>query len=368
MTTAESSRWLMAKTLLEQALAEPQESRRAWVNEACAGDPELLAEVLSLLDSHEGAGAFFDELGRAMEDGIARTDHPDRWLGASVGGYRLVELVGRGGMGFVYRAEPESGPEASAVAVKILAGASWRPRARERFHRERDSLARLEHPYIAGILDSGDTNDGVPFYSMELIQGEHIDDYADRLRLPVSERIRLILKVCEAVTHAHEKQVIHRDLKPSNILVRASGEPALLDFGIAKLLDPVELGEPSTLSIGLPAFTPGYASPEHEFGEPVSRASDVYSLGVLLYRLLAGAVPRVDSRSERPPPADVFESQAADRETVAAARATTLDELSEQLGGTLSAILTKASRTDSVQRYQTVSELAEALERYLDEA
>jgi len=365
LTTDGPSRWLKVKSLLERALAQPEGTRRTHVIEGSDGDATLTAEVMSLLDSHTDAGAFFDKLGSAVDEGISRPDHPDRWLGESVEGFRTVELVGHGGMGFVYSAESEDPEGEPPIAVKILAGAAWRPRARERFHRERDGLARLRHRYIARILGTGDTSDGVPFYSMELIDGEAIDTYSDRHRLTVPERVRLVLRVCEAVTHAHENQVIHRDLKPSNILVRENGDPALLDFGIAKLLDPVELGRPSTLSVGLPAFTPGYASPEHEFGDPVSAASDVYSLGVLLYRLLAGALPPVDSRPERPSPAEIFERQTVDGEALATARSTKPGALSEELSGPLSSILVKASRTDPTQRYQTVTDLADALEGYL---
>ena len=172
--------------------------------------------------------------------------------------------------------------------------------------------------------------------------------------------------MCDAVSHAHERQVIHRDLKPSNILIRVTGEPSLVDFGIAKLLDPVTQGDPTLLSIQFTSFTPGYASPEHVIGDSVSDASDVYSLGVLLYCILAGALPAFEANQERHPPAQVLALQGTGGTAVAEARATTVEELTRMLEGTLGDILMKACQINPEGRYQSVAELAQALEGYLD--
>ncbi len=365
MTSDEAALWQRARAVLELTLSQPEDTRRRFVLETCDQDPELVTEVLSLLESEGGSETFFDQLGSAIDDGLAGAEEPDPWLGRSVGPYRIVELLGRGGMGSVYKAEREGSSGEPPVAIKILRSESEHPTSRERFLRERDRLAGLDHPYIARILDTGEGESGVPFYCMDLVEGERIDHYADRHRLSVAPRIRLILKVCDAVVHAHARQVIHRDLKPSNILVRSTGEPSLVDFGIAKLLDPVTQGDP-TLSLQAAAYTPGYASPEHVVGDSVSAASDVYSLGVLLYVVLAGAEPSLKRSLDRQSPAEVLQLKGEKATALAAARAATVDDLLDTFEGRLGDVLLKACQMRPERRYQTVGELVQALESYLD--
>lgn len=282
------------------------------------------------------------------------------------GPYREVRLIGRGGMGAVYLAERVDGQFEQQVAVKVMAAGSLTEPFRQRFLAERQILAGLQHPNITRLLDGGVTEDGTPFLAMEYVAGEPIDDYCDQRRLPLAERIRLFLGVCAAVEHAHRHLIVHRDLKPSNILVTSGGEPKLLDFGTARILSEADRGRTT-----IPLLTPRYASPEQLRGAAVSVATDVYSLGVVLYELLTGcwpfgAEPTVEAALERttrevPPaaPGSVVTAATADR------RSTPVAALVRSLEGDLSGILAKCLEADPALRYLTVRELSEDLEAYL---
>jgi serine/threonine-protein kinase len=305
------------------------------------------------------------------------------WAGRRVGNYTLVREIGRGGMSVVYLAERADQAYEHQVAVKLVYPGLVDPRLAERLVAERQILARLEHPNIARLLDGGTTDDGVPFFVLERIDGLPIDRHCDERGLSIPERIRLFRTVCTAVAYAHKNLVVHRDLKPSNILVGADGQPKLLDFGIAKVLSPNELGDLNeeggrTIS---PALTPSYASPEQLRGEPVTTATDIYSLGVVLYRLLTGALPRT-SPTRQTTSAGSGEADAPSRrarrieptqrgatlspEEIAHRRATTPRGLVRQLAGDLDNILQKALRPEPERRYASVERLGEDLRRYLE--
>ncbi len=284
-------------------------------------------------------------------------------------------------MSVVYLAERSDQAYEHQVAVKLVYPGLVDPRLAERLVAERQILARLEHPNIARLLDGGTTDDGVPFFVLERIDGLPIDRHCDERGLSIPERIRLFRTVCAAVAHAHRNLVVHRDLKPSNILVGADGEPKLLDFGIAKVLSPNELEEEGARTIS-PALTPSYASPEQLRGEPVTTATDIYSLGVVLYRLLTGALPRtsptwpttsavgsgeVDSPSRRARRIEPAQRGATlSPEEIARRRGTTPRGLVRQLAGDLDNILQKALRHEPERRYASVERLGEDLRRYLE--
>jgi serine/threonine protein kinase len=277
-------RWQQVRDVLDKAIALPDHDRRVFLDSACSSDPELRAEVESLLQSHLAASTeFLNQLPEAVK---ASATEPSARAGRRVGAYQLLEQIGRGGMGEVYRAVRADGQYAKEVAVKFVRVGLDTLSVIERFRQERQVLASLDHPNIARLLDGGTTDEGVPYLVMELIEGIPIDEYCDSHGLAVAERLGLFLQVCSAVQYAHQHLVIHRDIKPGNILVTTAGTPKLLDFGIAKILD-TAAGSQTTLN----PMTPEYASPEQIRGESVTTSTDVYSLGVVLFELLTGRSP-----------------------------------------------------------------------------
>ena len=277
-----AEQWPRIKELLDQSIALDPSERAAFLDRACSSEAEVRREVESLLASHDEAGTAF--LKKPAID--LNREAPER-AGRRIGAYQLIQQIGQGGMGEVYRAMRADGQYTKEVAVKLIRGGFDSASIQERFRNERQILASLDHPNIARLLDGGTTEDGVPYLVMELIEGIPIDAYCDDHDLDVTERLRLFTQVCAAVQFAHQRLVIHRDIKPGNILVTADGVPKLLDFGIAKILDPTS-GAEATMARPM---TPEYASPEQIRGEPITTASDVYSLGVVLYRLLTGRSP-----------------------------------------------------------------------------
>ncbi len=318
----------------------------------------------------------------AASDGANRAGGAaEAWAGRRIGNYTLVRELGRGGMSVVYLAERSDHSYEHQVAIKLVYPGLFDPRLAERLVQERQILARLEHPNIAHLLDGGTTADGVPYFVLERVDGLAIDRHCDERRLSITERIRMFRTVCDAVAYAHRNLVVHRDLKPSNILISADGAPKLLDFGIAKVLSPHELGEEGTRTLS-PALTPSYASPEQLRGEPVTTATDVYSLGVVLYRLLAGVLPRTaptwpsspgatdevepsSRRTSRTPQSPLGNERRRVAE-IAHCRGTTPRILSRQLAGDLDNILQKALRREPERRYASVDQLGEDLRRYLE--
>ncbi len=378
--------WDLVKTVFSRALEIPEESRAAFVADACSGDAGVQAEVESLLEAHLLAEM---EAGTAdARPAFAGAVPGASMVGRQVGAYRLVELIGAGGMGMVYLGERADGSFERRVAVKLIRPGMDTGDIVRRFELERHTLARLEHPHIARLLDAGTTGAGQPYLVMEHVDGEPIDVYCDSRRLDVSARLRLLLDVCDAVQHAHRNLVVHRDLKPGNILVTGDGTVKLLDFGIGKLLSPDPTAEPTRSSTYV--MTPGYASPEQLLGRPVSTATDVYCLGVVAYELLTGHLPHplagstlveiVQAVSERPPrrPSSVVLKTEAVRpgaedgqapvtaEAVAASREESAERLRKRLAGEIDLILLTALHVDPERRYPSVGHLAEDIRRHLE--
>ncbi|MBK7922952.1 MAG: serine/threonine protein kinase [Gemmatimonadetes bacterium] len=358
--------WNRVETLFEAALARGPAGRGAWLTEACAGDAELRREVEALLDADaacSGGDFLQGRISAAVEALVAVTDASR--VGEVVGAYRLTGELGHGGMGRVYLAERVDRQYRAEVAIKFVQGALANPALVARFRAERQILADLTHPGIARLLDGGAAPDGTPFLVMERIAGLPIDRFADTQGLGLPERLRLFLQVCRAVEHAHQALVVHRDLKPSNIMVTEAGEAKLLDFGIATLVDPSADGEETTM---LRALTPAYASPEQVRGARATMATDVYSLGVVLYRLLAGREP-FHLRGLTPGQVErVLAETEPERPSTAARRARDGARLSwaGALAGDLDTIVGRAMGKTPVERYATVAALREDLERHLD--
>ncbi len=279
-------RWQQVRGVLDKAIAISEAERPAFLDKACSDDQELRAEVESLLHSHQQAGTRFLH-NPAIDLGISSLLASKARVGQRIGVYMVLEQIGEGGMGEVYRAVRADGQYDKEVAIKLVRAGLDRSSVVERFRHERQVLASLDHPNIARLFDGGTTDDGIPYLVMELIEGTPIDEYCDSRKLNVTERLRLFQQVCSAVQYAHQRLVIHRDIKPGNILVTSDGVPKLLDFGIAKIFDP----EASSNTTLINPMTPEYASPEQIQGQPITTATDVYSLGVVLYELLTGRSP-----------------------------------------------------------------------------
>lgn len=289
-------KYAKAKHIFSQATEMEAAGRKTYLAKACADDPELRELVDSLLEADRVAEQFLEKSPLEL---VAGESAQASLAGKRIGPYRIVRGIGSGGMGRVYLAVRDDDQFKRQVAMKIIKRGMDSEEILRRFRTERQILATLAHPNIARLLDGGVTEEGLPYFVMEYIQGQPIDEYCDHHKLTTRERLLLFRNVCAAVQYAHQNLIVHRDLKPSNILVGTDGEPKLLDFGIAKLLNPnlSPLTTPMTATM-LQVMTPEYASPEQVRGEPITTASDVYSLGVLLYELLTGHRPyRLKSRA-----------------------------------------------------------------------
>jgi serine/threonine protein kinase len=292
--------------------------------------------------------------------------------GIPVGPYRLIREIGSGGMGTVFLAVRNDDAFQRRVAIKVLRRGMDTDAIVRRFRHERQILASLQHPYIAGLLDGGSTSDGLPYFAMEYVQGQNISDFCEARTLDTTARLELFRKVCAAVQYAHQNLIIHRDIKPANVLVTSDGTPKLLDFGIAKLVNPEVGGQTlAPTAAGLQLMTPDYASPEQVRGETVTTATDVYSLGVLLYELLTGRRPyELTSRSladvahvichaepERP--------STAVTQPVRGATSPHTDRLRRRLAGDLDNIALKALSKEPDRRYASVDQFSEDVRRHL---
>ena len=352
------ARWQRVKAILDGALERPPAEQRAFVEEAAAGD-ETLRDVLDLLAADARAGGLLDGEAAAAASALVDSDEaeaepPPR----SAGPYRLLRLLGEGGMGAVYLGERADGQFEQRVAVKLLHRELNERGLRGRFLRERQILARLEHPGIARLLDGGITPEGIPYFALEYVEGRPLVRHCREDGLGVEARLELFLKICDAVGYAHRNLVVHRDLKPSNILVTPAGEPRLLDFGIAKLLE--DHDAESTTRTLTRVLTPEYAAPEQIRGEAVTTATDVYALGVLLYELLAGERPFAPRRGSL----GALERALLDEDPVPPSAAAGAD--GPRLRGDLDAIVMKALRREPARRYPTVEGLADDVRNHLD--
>lgn len=377
MSDGDADRWTEIDNLFAAALDRPQEERPAFVRGATAGDPDLLHEVSDLLQAFDEAQDYVEQsgskmIGRLCQD-LALWDKapiPDM-EGALLGPWRLVRHIARGGMGSVYLAERADGRFEQQVAVKVLRRGLDTEDIVARFLAERRILASLDHPNIARLLDGGETPDGRPYLVMEYVDGDPITSYAEARQLGLDARLGLFASVCRAVQHAHRHLVIHRDLKPSNVLVTPAGEVKLLDFGIAKILDPDDPETPAGPTLtGVRLMTPRYASPEQVRGNVVTTASDVYQLGLLLYELLAGQSPVACdglSRSELEQRVLAEVPELPSRivsEAVARRQRVTLPRLRRDLQGDLDQVVLMALRKEAGRRYPSVGALVRDLERY----
>jgi len=374
-------RWQQIRTVYEHAVSLGVSERAVYLDTTCKSDGELRQEVESLLSYEERAGSAFLKTPAVDLVQAPPEEEPLSRIGRRVGVYEIVEELGRGGMGEVYRATRTDGQYTKPVAVKFVRGGFDSRFILERFRTERLILATLDHPNIARWLDGGTTDDGIPYLVMELIEGERIDDYCQNHTLTVSERLQLFRQICGAVQYAHQRLVIHRDIKPSNILVTEEGVPKLLDFGIAKILDPAA-GAETTLARPM---TPEYASPEQIRGETITTASDVYSLGVVLYKLLTGRSPYhagsdtphelsraiVDTEVLRPSAAVLKPEEDPVKESSRTPNRTVLGDntaakLSRQLRGDLDDIALLALRKEPERRYDSVQQFSEDISRHLN--
>ncbi|HUG40219.1 MAG TPA: tetratricopeptide repeat-containing serine/threonine-protein kinase [Longimicrobiales bacterium] len=351
-----ASSWFRLQSLFDAAIALAPPERESYLTSECGDDTDLRAQVDALIAASTEGGDWL-----ASIVGHARRELPTAVAeGQRVGPWELVREIGHGGMGAVFLARRADGAFEAEAAVKLIGGIRTAEHL-ARFRAERQILAGLQHSNIARLLDGGSTPDDVPWVAMELVDGVPLDRYCDDQDLSVEARIGLFLDVCAAVAYAHRHLVVHRDIKPGNILVTADGVPKLLDFGIAKLLDD-EASEPLVTRTGLRLLTPAYASPEQLRGERITIAADVYSLGVLLYRLLAGTLPY-----------DVaglslleVERRVCGTEPPRASAAARDPRTRRRLRGDLDAILGTALRTEPDRRYESVEAFAGDLRRHLD--
>ena len=382
-------RYQQVKEIFYAALDVAPQERTTFLAEACANDQELAREVKSLLASHEGAEDFI-ETPAAQSITQFETAETDSLIGQKIGHYQVVRELGQGGMGAVYLAVRNDEQYQKRVAIKLIRHGMETDFTRSRFRHERQILASLDHPNIARLVDGGTTEAGLPWLAMEYIEGQEINDYCDQHQLSTIDRLKLFSHVCSAVQFAHQNLVIHRDLKPGNILITADGSPRLLDFGIAKLVNPEASDQTADHTMtGMRLMTPGYASPEQARGETITTASDIYSLGVVLYELLTGHRPyHVSGRSQQEilriiceeepskpstavskpetiPNRDGLTTSILTPEFVSRTRDDQPEKLRRRLSGDLDNIVLMAMRKEPQRRYTSVSQLAEDIHRHL---
>lgn len=382
-------RWQKVNELFHAAIEQDGPARRTFLADACGADASLLSEVEKLVAAHDRAGGFLQ--GGAFEAAtqLLAASEEAAVTGERFGAYRIIREIGRGGMGAVYLADRADEQFEKRVAIKVVKRGMDTDFVLQRFRNERHILASLDCPNVARLLDAGTTEAGTSYFVMEYIDGQPIDHYCDLHRLSVTARLKLFMQVCSAVSCAHQRQVVHRDIKPENILITGQGVPKLLDFGIAKILDNRTGGQTLWTAAGWRPMTPEYASPEQVRGEPVTTASDVYSLGVVLYELLTGQLPyrlrshsleemeRLISKAEPEKPSMAFgrvtskpDNNAATRDAhaleVSERRDTRPDKLRRRLAGDLDTIVLTALRKEPERRYASVDEFSEDLRRHVE--
>ena len=368
----EAEQWKKAKEIFQTAMELSVAERQEFIQKESGGDELIKAEVETLLKAHDEAGTFIAAPVFAVTDFI-ENEQPSV-VGKQIGAYKILKEIGRGGMGAVYLAERADREFEKKVALKLIKRGLDTDEIINRFRNERQILANLEHPNIARLLDGGATADGLPFLIMEYIEGVPLNLYCEENSLDLDDRLKLFLKVCAAVSYAHRNLIVHRDLKPSNILVAENGEPKLLDFGIAKLLAPNAEFATGQTAINLNVMTPEYASPEQVRGEQVTTATDVYSLGILLYEILTGSRPyslrdqsleriiHTVCHSEPVKPSSLLMRNETAKETLQSAV-----RRSQRLRGDLDNIVLMAMRKEPERRYSSVEQLAGDINRYLND-
>lgn len=380
------------EAIFQAVLEHIPDERVRYVSLACADDAELKSDVETLLAEHESARTLEETVDGKKDLGL-RGQHEieedaDPMIGRRLGAYRIVREVAQGGMGTVYEALRADEEFRKRAAIKVVKRGMDTDFVLRRFRKERRILAALDHPNIASLFDGGTTDDGLPYFVMEYIEGRPLYHHCDANQLSIAERLQLFVSICDAVHYAHQKQVIHRDIKPSNVLVTADGMPKLLDFGIAKLLNPDMVGDIThdSTATTMRLMTPEYASPEQVQGSPTSPTTDVYSLGVLLYELLTGHRPyrllnrapheiaRVICEEVPAPPSFICarhydlstDSEATTLQQVHSKRRATTDSLRRMFRGDLDTIVMRTLRKEPKSRYQTAKQLRDDITRYLE--
>jgi serine/threonine protein kinase len=350
----------LLESLFDQGEALQPPERARWLEQLANSEPELARELASLLEFDDSAAR--DHLRGIMDRAVADAARTPQWP-RQFGAYRVLRTIGSGGMGTVFEAVREQDYH-KRVALKVAVSAVGTPAWVERFQQERQILAGLDHPHIARFLDGGASVNGLPFFAMELVEGESITDFVRNRNTALRERIELFRKICAAVSYAHQSLVVHRDLKPANILVTGEGEPKLLDFGLAKLLSPVDPNPGLTQTV-LPLMTPSYCSPEQVLGAKITTRVDVYLLGLVLFEVLTGSQAHQLSGSS---PAELQHAICEGAPAIPSERAIQAGDpvLARSTRGDLDTIVVKALQKDPERRYQSVDELNDDLGRYLD--
>ncbi len=376
--------WTKVKTIYLDAVELPENERKDYINSLC-DDSELKEEIYSLLSANDVADDFLD-IASLPKDALIENDN--FFIGKFFGRYKIIKLIAQGGMGLVYFGLRDDEVKQKA-AVKIINPGYASSTVIKRFQTERQTLANLNHPNISKLLDGGITDDGIQFLVMEFIDGIPVDEYCDEHKLNIKERLKLFLKIADVVKYAHHNLVVHRDLKPNNILITKEGEPKLLDFGIAKILDPEGMTHETITSKGILNFTPEYASPEQIKGEIITTSSDVYSLGIVLYKLLTGHHPyKLKSHfpsdikdsvlhAEPTKPSEIIYETVEKKydekvitispETVSSTREGSIEKLHKKLIGDLDNIVAMSIRKEAERRYSSVENFAEDIKRYLND-
>lgn len=379
-------RWKTIEDIFQDALDLDASEREKFIDEKCAGDAELRAEVEKLIDRYETDESFLEspvwtdsrlfqpslkqQIASSLDDEIVSRNGKESFIGRQVGAFRLVRELGKGGMGMVYLAERADGEFQQKVAVKLIKRGMDLDFIVKRFRHERQILANLNHPNIARLLDGGTTQDDLPYFVMEFVEGVPFLKFSEKNKLELREKLELFLAVCEAVSYAHRRKIIHRDIKPSNIIVTDEGTPKLLDFGIAKILDP-DLIHESVMPTGtqMRLMTPEYASPEQVRGDEITPASDQYSLGVLLYELITGTRPyKFSSRSPHEIARVICEEVPSEPSSGEFGKLITESEdfdFDQDFCKKLDRIVLKALRKSPDERYDSVEEFAYDIRRFL---
>jgi len=376
-------RWKKISRVFDIALTLPEERRENYIKQLCKGEPGLEEEVREMLDSAEESGQIFERFvdgNEALMEDLTRCLEPvtgkNSLVGSSIGNWKLCSLLGVGGMGNVYKAERVYDDIRQVGALKIMRSGFDTPENISRFRLEQQILAGLNHPNIASLIDGGISNDRLPYLVMEYVDGIPLTEYCDLHRLPLDKRLELFATVCRTVQYAHKNLIVHRDLKPENILVTPDGHIKILDFGIAKLLDPdTYIFSPRETRGGLRLMSLAYASPEQLTGDTINTGTDIYSLGILLYELITGAHPfQLEDQSfrtykravlarEPAPPSEKFTE--SDREEIQDTFNMTVSSLTNRVRGDLDAIVVKALRKSPENRYDSASQFATDIEFYL---
>jgi eukaryotic-like serine/threonine-protein kinase len=363
------ARWLQIQTLFHDAADLPEAEQGGFLEASCGGDKDLIVEVLAMLHQDASGHSFLDRnLADIVQETLAKSV-PASLILKEFGPYRILKLLGEGGMGVVYLAERDD--LGTQVAVKVLRDAWLSPARRERFASEQRTLAQLNHPLIARLYDADTLDDGTPWFVMEYVDGVPLTQYCREHECSIEERLHLFRSVCEAVQHAHANAVIHRDLKPSNILVKSDGSIRLLDFGIAKQLESLDLQVDQTMT-GLRMMTPAYASPEQIRGDRVGISTDVYSLGVILYELLTGQLPFDLSGLTPAEAATIIAEHEPGKPSAAVKR--TIDSksnshalsVSKTAWADLDVLCLSAMHKDPRRRYRSVEALIRDVDHYLN--